>query len=401
MSRLEPALAYEQRGLAIVPVVFEGGKKRVAVRWKRFQCKAPSPRTVGKWFSDGRYPALAVILGPVSGNLACRDFDDPGAYETWAKGHPKLAKTLPTARTGRGYHVYFTAALERTVTCADGELRGGCGSTSVLPPSRHPSGRRYRWLIPLPAGDLPTVDPKSAGLLGEPVQQKRTEENRSRRKQTDANGSKLSAGEVGEDEVALAIQATLPTGPRQRNRQIFQFARALKGIASLANADAPSLRPDVQRWHAAALSVIETKEFEETWIDFLYAWDRVQAPMRLNLMEDAMKTARANPVPELPYEQAGVRDLVALCRELQGMWGREPFFLSCRTAGRVLGVEYTKAWRWLFLLEQDGWIRTAAKGGTRERPYQATRYRYLGTRQQASGKATGQDRPKSAPVRKT
>ena len=83
---------------------------------------------------------------------------------------------------------------------------------------------------------------------------------------------------------------------------------------------------------------------------------------------------------DLPYTIREMRDLVALCRELQAlMIGEdEPFWLSTRKAGELLGADHTTAWRWLFILEQDGWIKTIEKGGTDKNPRKATRFRYTG-----------------------
>ena len=91
-----------------------------------------------------------------------------------------------------------------------------------------------------------------------------------------------------------------------------------------------------------------------------------------------MRLGKENCVLEPDYEQESLRDLVALCRGLQAIMGAKPFWLSTRTAGRVLNVSHNTAWRWLHGLELDGWIETVAKGGTAKDPYKATRYRYLG-----------------------
>ena len=42
--------------------------------------------------------------------------------------------------------------------------------------------------------------------------------------------------------------------------------------------------------------------------------------------------------------------LVALCYQLQLAQGDEPFFLSCRDAGRLLGIPHTTAFHWLEVL---------------------------------------------------
>ena len=137
---LEAALDYAKRGWSIIPVrCDENNGKRAAVRWKNFQMLRATDQVLEGWFADGQYSALAVVLGPVSGQLACRDFDDAKAYEEWAERFPELAEKLPTVRTARGYHVYFTCRDVRTAKFTDGELRGE-RSYCVLPPSVHPSG---------------------------------------------------------------------------------------------------------------------------------------------------------------------------------------------------------------------------------------------------------------------
>lgn len=378
MTLLDSALAYQQRGWSIIPAKYKNGRKQGAVRWKRYQQEQPDAKRLRGWFSKDKYPALAIVLGPISGNLACRDFDDPEAYENWAKNFPELAAKLPTVKTGRGYHVYFIAPVAKTIPFDDGELRGA-KSLCILPPSPHPKGGCYQWLIELPDGPLPEIDPSQAGFLSS-MQQKSTEEHTSERKITDSNGRSQSAERVKNstaqiDEIQNAIAATLPNGPGQRHRFVFQFARALKGIPALQDAAAVALRPYVRQWHEQAMPYIVTKNFEDTWIDFLKAWPKITTPLRINLMEHAMKAAIDNPIPGLPYESAGVCNLLALCRELQAIMGNQPFFLACRTAGRLLEVHHVTASNWLFLLEHDGWIKTIEKG--LPSTLRATRFRFI------------------------
>ena len=181
--------------------------KQPATKWTRWQDLKPTTRQVSGMFSISGITGLGLIPGKISGNIRVRDFDNPGAYKFWSELYPELASSLPTVRTARGFHVYFRADIEDKVTVfEDGELRAGAGLV-VLPPSIHPDGQPYEWLIP-PAADFPYIDDMtSAGLLGplKPIPE------------TDPNQLP--------EPVLEAITKTLPTGPGQRHNKLFKFAR--------------------------------------------------------------------------------------------------------------------------------------------------------------------------------
>ena len=305
MTLLEWARCYYDRGWCVIAM----NGKRAACKWRKYQTQRPDRKHLERWFSNGLCDSIGVVLGEVSGYLACRDFDDPRAYKKWAERHPELAMLLPTARTGRGYHVYFVCKGARTRKLSYGELRGA-KSICVLPPSKHPNGRAYEWIVPLPEGQIPAIDPEEAGIIPKKAMlQKRTDENRREPKRTEENRSNLNAIEgFGEDEIETAICVTLPKAFGERNDQVFRLARALRGISALADVDPRVLKPIVKKWHALALPHISSKPFEETWFDFLYGWPRVQVPMRLNLLEDAMKLGKENYPSGVEYEQKGTKE---------------------------------------------------------------------------------------------
>ncbi len=56
------------------------------------------------------------------------------------------------------------------------------------------------------------------------------------------------------------------------------------------------------------------------------------------------------------------------------MAGDNPFFLDCRTAGRMIGTEHTTAWRWLRVLEADGVLLATERGS--KKTSKATRFKY-------------------------
>ena len=94
------------------------------------------------------------------------------------------------------------------------------------------------------------------------------------------------------------------------------------------------------------------------------------------------KAVRLEP-PKVAVEKYPDHDklkiLVSLCRELQRAAGDGPFYLSVRTAGRLLDVTPMTANRWLFLLLSDGILRLVEKGGTKDTVREASRYEYLAT----------------------
>ena len=197
------------------------------------------------------------------------------------------------------------------------------------------------------------------------------------------------AGEAATDadeEINRAILESLPTEPRRylgkgaRHWQVFDLCRALQAIPRLSDAAPEDLTDIVRRWHSlgVAKGVIGTEPFEETRIDFLKGWPRVQFPKGKEPMSVIFQQAKDQepPTAAQQYEGDGLRLLVALCRELQRASGDRPFFLGCRTAGRLLKVNHTTAWRWLFLLVHDGVLEQVEKGDRARR--RATRYRYRG-----------------------
>lgn len=405
---LSAALAYLERGWSIIPISTDD--KRPARRWKTYQSKPPTTSTLQAWFGNGSMFGIGVIFGDVSRGLASRDFDGMTGYERWAHDFPELAGSLPTVETRRGRHVYFRAAPDRitalrtrlgkadsrgAIPFADGELRCGCGCYSVLPPSRHPSGVTYRWIVPLPAGELPVIDPLTAGFVPscgvETESAERTEtteiaETTERTERTEESGrNKTSVCVLKETnpqewpvDVHQAIQQTLPKGPGQRHRAVFAFARALKGIPFLCDADALTLEPYLRQWHHLALPTISTQPFEESLIDFLRAWPRVKFPAGAEPMRAVLARAAAAepPIAAKQFEQPQLWLLVSLCRELQAAVGDAPFFLASRTAANLLEVPPTQAWRWLFLLEQKGVLHVTERGSRATN--RATRYRYQG-----------------------
>ena len=378
-------------GWSLFPI--PGGKKKAACKWKRLQSIRMSKTALLRNLrSDSN---LAVVLGNVSDGLMCRDFDSMASYDEWKANHPDLAELLPTVATGcsgGGRHVYFNGdpsdvrdaspTGSTIIDYGDGELRAG--GYNVLPPSRHPKGANYFWLKP--PTDVPFVsDLVVAGLMQSP----RLNENG----QCSSNGTQDSAGQPkdistdetwvtqessqtlhGEqavlppclcesdlDAINCAILQTLPTGPGQRHRLLFQFARHLQAIPSLRTVEPVRLEPIVRRWWELALPKIQTKSWIESWSDFLEGWDKVRFAKGEGAMSQVVARARKRVHPIRSIDDK-YKLLIEVCRELQLVAGENPFFLDCRTAAGSVGVAPITVSRWLQHLVRVGTLRQVSVG---------------------------------------
>jgi hypothetical protein len=154
------------------------------------------------------------------------------------------------------------------------------------------------------------------------------------------------------------------------------------------DADPKAFRSVVREWHRQALPNIRTKEFEETWIDFLKAWSKIRHKIGDQPIQQAFRRAVESDLPLVALQQypdnQRIQFLVALCRELQEDAGDQPFFLACRTVASLFDVAPMTASRWLFLLESDEIIETVIKG-TFAANRRATRFRYVAREQMSSG----------------
>jgi hypothetical protein len=328
------------------------GTKIPAVRWKPLRDRRPALGTIVRWVKSLEVAAIAAIHGKPSGFLANRDFDRAAAYRAWKKAHPDLAAVLPTMRTSRGFGVWFRTAGESFHILGDGEFRADCKHYSLLPPSAHPDGITYSWVVP-PGNGFPLIeDPVTAGLLP-PLTPPARED--SLRMCVNTSCESLPTTEVVfSGEVETAIRGTLPTGPGQRHHALFEFARRLRGLPALAGLKADDLAEVVRSWWRRALPVIRTQEWGPTWSDWRDAWRDVRFPAGCEL--DALG-ARVRCVADDPLTQVSL-----LAEALQAQTGDKCFFLGSRAAARALGISQSTASRALRRLVACGELELVEPG---------------------------------------
>lgn len=412
---LSAANDYLSRSWSVLPVTKD--KKPALKSWKRLQSAPPDLAELGTWFTvdafGGYVAGLGIILGDVSGGLAVRDFDDPDAYEAWKAQFPESAAILPTVQTGRGFHVYARIPGCKTRKLGDGELRAERAYV-VAPPSMHASGAEYNWINPLPDGEVPIVDeslflekidtdrhknpndiwregregpelPATPETRGSPASPVDLELLASLDSLVVRGGHVAPASLVVPEALVYkedtslyihnAITASLPKGVGGRNDAIFEFARRLKAINELAQCNGLQLRTAMEWWFKAARGIIGTKDWDESWSDFLHAWDNVKTPFGES-MQAALETARKSPIPScaVHFEAEPTRLLVRICRELQRRNNGNPFFLDCRNAGEAIGTNKDSAMKRLRLLVKTGVLIRIKKGHTGR----ASEYLYTG-----------------------
>jgi hypothetical protein len=145
----------ESRLLPAVPDASEPERQKRS--WKPYQTTLPLPEEVEAWC---RHASLnvGIVTGAISG-MVVLDLDNHTAIQTaYERGIP----TTPTASTGKGLHIYFRypevgiGNRANFAEVAGFDLRGE-GGYVVAPPSIHPSGRVYEWVIAPEDAPLATI----------------------------------------------------------------------------------------------------------------------------------------------------------------------------------------------------------------------------------------------------
>lgn len=133
-----------EHGAAVVKVA-RGEKRPLGNAWNTLATTIAD--VIGEWLGQGYN--LGILLG--HSNLIDVEYDD-AAGRQWLASRGLLDIETPTWASGRGEHRLFRLAgnlppygWKKT---NGAEIRiGGKPAQSVLPPSMHPSGRQYSWMI--------------------------------------------------------------------------------------------------------------------------------------------------------------------------------------------------------------------------------------------------------------
>jgi Bifunctional DNA primase/polymerase, N-terminal len=164
VSVLDAALAYRRLGFAVLPLL--PCEKRPHTRLIKATCGSSSWKVLGErpasddeirvWYQRDPEANLGIITGAASNGLVVADFD---------RQRPQRLIATPVVQTGRGLHVYLRSGEEIRSRSENGcELKAEARYV-VAPPSIHPSGQRYQWLIgPIGLGHLAVPEADLAPL---------------------------------------------------------------------------------------------------------------------------------------------------------------------------------------------------------------------------------------------
>ena len=128
-----------------------------------------------------------------------------------------------------------------------------------------------------------------------------------------------------------------PTGFGQRNEDLFNLARWIKGIDP--KLEKKGRHDCVAQWHKLFIDVIRTKELCASVADFEHAWRNVKNPhgeslkLAISRMENYDVPAD---VKEMGSIAVGLFKLLASVADLNKP---KPFFLACGTAAKVLDCD--------------------------------------------------------------
>lgn len=168
------------------------------------------------------------------------------------------------------------------------------------------------------------------------------------------NSSVSSVSSVG-IEMNWPIQV-IPTGVGQRHRLIFELARRFKPLEPEASSDRQL--EVLKKWHADHIHNIRTKDFTISWADWQNAWSKVKYPYGERLLKCLENMSPTDLPPGLEsFGGKGIRLYKICCALQQDQSDGEPFFLSARTAGSLLGIHFTDAASLLSCLVINGWLQ--------------------------------------------
>ena len=146
----DAALGYVAVGWSVVPMAPRS--KKPLLPWLEYQQRRATPEEIRAWFRRWPEANIAVVTGEIS-NIVVLDIDPHHGGEAalilLEDETGPIPSTVEASTGGGGRHLYFAYPGRRVRNRAGLrpgiDLRGD-GGIIVVPPSIHPSGKRYTWV---------------------------------------------------------------------------------------------------------------------------------------------------------------------------------------------------------------------------------------------------------------
>lgn len=270
---LQAALDYARRGWPIVPVKARDKKPWLA-SWQNEA--SADPATIASWWEQQPESNVGILLGPRSG-LIDVECDSEKAENELCKLLGDTAPVVPTFVAKRGKHRLFrwSAAIpfpEQSVFKFGAiEFRTGSngkGAQSLFPPSTHPSGIAYRWL----------VEPEDAGVAELPA---------------------YVLAKIAQPEIVLTVGGgELVTDPGASEGDRHRRALSLVGAALAYGTDPAKIAVDAMAWAKRCRPPLPESEIVKIVTDLTakhQAKTAAAAPVA-GLLTTALDTIRMEPV---------------------------------------------------------------------------------------------------------
>jgi Bifunctional DNA primase/polymerase, N-terminal len=316
---------------------------------------------------------IGVLLGKASAHLVTIDLDRDEDVEPFLNANPRLRDTTRTKRL-RGCNLWLRMGGDYPgyKSFSNGEWRSDGKHYTVI--YGRAEGVAYRFIkevppilirfeeIVFPADWFPAesftrpspfLTTSAAPLL--------------------CSSATLSLCKVGD-----AVKMAMPNEASKNNRALFTLARAVKRLEAQGVITSQMQRIMVfDQWYqeAASRGILRAGQTRDDYLlEFLNAYGRAKHPLGEAVVDIAWAAAQTEPFPpeSAIFETDAAKRFVGLCFQMHLRADGRSWFVSTRTAGRLLGVSHTKAATWLGGLVAAG-IISVAEAHTKNR---ATRYKF-------------------------
>ena len=152
MNIVDQVIKYHRAGIGVIPLK-PRGKTPIIEKWDIYQKRRPTEQEILAWWKEHPTANIGIITGLVSG-IVVLDTDGEEALEA-LKG--RYIPTTAVSKTGKGFHYIFRHPGGHGLANWAKKIPGcdfrGDGGYIVAPPSVHPSGAVYEWVVELESKD--------------------------------------------------------------------------------------------------------------------------------------------------------------------------------------------------------------------------------------------------------